>query len=263
LPLSIDEAIAVLVPVLRRAAKPGERVSHDRRPFGCDIWISDIAKSYLRGAPMEETEEAELQPFYDAAWELSRRGVLRPGPAFARGQNMAHTAGDGFSLTAFGRDWVDKFDQPGPFPSDSSRFAALISPYVIRFGTGFKERAMEAASCYRTLSYLACCSMCGAACESILLALAIAKKGGDEAVVLLIYEKRNGRRNLIDAVTADIPGWLQEAIRTAASLLSYRRDASSHGHAVGLGEFQAHDAMSRLLRFAQLAHDEWDVITAP
>jgi hypothetical protein len=262
LPITLDEAIAVIVAVLRGAAKADERVP--RREYQCDLWVIRVAETHLRRqSPLEELKESDLQPFYDAAWELSRRGVLRPGPAFARGQNAANTAGDGYSLTAFGHGWVEKYDQPGPFPLDPGRFAAILSPYADLFGPGFEERASEAAACYRTLNYLACCSMCGAACESILLASAIEKKSGDEKAVLSVYLARDGRRRLIDLITTNLPAWLLEAIRTASTLLSYWRDASSHGHAVGLGEFQAHDALSRLLRFAQLAHDEWDTITAP
>jgi hypothetical protein len=163
---------------------------------------------------------------------------------------MTNTAGDGFSLTAFGRSWVERYDQPGPFPLDPGRFAAILSPYVDLFGPGFEERASEAAGCYRALNYLACCSMCGAACESILLALAIGKRGGDERAVLSVYLARDGRRKLIDLIVSNLPGWLSEAIRTASGLLSYWRDASSHGHAIGIGEFQAHEALSRLLRAA-------------
>ena len=261
LPISLDEAIAVIVAELRGAAQPDARVSQHRRPYGCDLWVNRSAQTHLPPQrPFEELRESDLQPFYDAAWELCRRGVLRPGPAFARGQNMTNTAGDGFSLTAFGQDWVERYDQPGPFPLDPGRFAAILSLYADRFGRGFEERASEAAGCYRTLNYLACCSMCGAACESILLALAIGKKR-DERAVLSVYLARDGRRKLIDLIVSNLLGWLSEAIRTASSLLSYWRDASSHGHAVGIGEFQAHDALSRLLRFAQLTHSEWDRIT--
>jgi hypothetical protein len=259
LPISLDEAIAVIVAELRGAAQPDARVAHDRRPYGCDLWVKFSAQTHLQ-RPGEELRASDLQPFYDAAWELSRRGVLRPGPACPRGQNNANTAGEGFSLTAFGRDWVERYDQPGPFPLDPGRFAAILSPYADLFGRGFEERASEAAGCYRTLNYLACCSMCGAACESILLALAIGKKGDEEAV-LSVYLARDGRRKLIDLIVSNLPGWLSGGIRTASSLLSYWRDASSHGHAAGIGEFQAHDALSRLLRFAQLTHDEWDTIT--
>src|SRR5262249_26265663 len=144
--------------------------------------------------------EAELAPFYDAAWELCRRAVLRPGPAFPRGQHMGHTSGDGFSLTVFGRAWIQAYEQQGPVPADPGRFAAIIAPCGGRLGRGFVQRANEAAGCYRAMNYLACCAMVGAACESILLALATAK-AGDEAGVLKRYRAGNGRKAMLDILT--------------------------------------------------------------
>jgi hypothetical protein len=56
----------------------------------------------------------------------------------------------------------------------------VLQPFIGRFGDGFAQRAAEASRCHRTTNYLACCVMAGAAAESILLAVAIAKMAGDE-----------------------------------------------------------------------------------
>src|SRR5260370_27436419 len=45
-------------------------------------------------------------------------------------------------------------------------------------------------------NYLACCAMCGAAAESVLLAIAICKTE-DEAKVLDAYGQRDGRRKVM------------------------------------------------------------------
>ena len=68
----------------------------------------------------------------------------------------------------------------------------MVKPYQVRFGPGFYERAQEAVRCYGAHAYLACCVMCGASAESILLAIAIAKKG-DEEEVLRLYATAQGR----------------------------------------------------------------------
>ncbi len=147
-----------------------------------------------------------------------------------------------------------------PFPLDPGRFAAIITPYAARFGQGFLQRANEAAGCYRALNYLACCAMTGAACESILLALAI-EKDGDEGRVLNLYRRAGGRQRILDLLTGQQTERIRAAVTTASNLLSFWRDETAHGAATAVGEFEAHDAMSRLLRFAQFADAEWDAIT--
>ena len=47
-----------------------------------------------------------LIPFYDAAWDLCRIGVLRPGVFAPVGQEMAAAFGDQFVITEFGREWL-------------------------------------------------------------------------------------------------------------------------------------------------------------
>jgi len=96
-----------------------------------------------------------------------------PGENAPMGNRMSGTEfqGDGFSLTAFGRGWVQTAAQHPP--SDPSRFSEVLQPFIGFFGEGFAQRATEASRCYRTTNYLACCVMAGAAAESILLAVAM------------------------------------------------------------------------------------------
>ena len=75
----------------------------------------------------------------------------------------------------------------------------MIAPFGPIFGSGFQQRANEAIRCYGAHAYLACCVMCGASAESILLNLAIAKDG-DEQRVLNKYRAANGRRTLENLV---------------------------------------------------------------
>jgi hypothetical protein len=75
-------------------------------------------------------------------------------------------------------------------------FEALSS----NFGQSFLQRANEAVQCHRFSAYLACCAMCGAAAEAILLAVAI-KKTGDEAATLKTYGGQGGRYKVTKSVT--------------------------------------------------------------
>ena len=50
---------------------------------------------------------AVSEPLYDAAWELARRGVLRPSPRQSVMQFAAFNAtGGGYTLTEAGREWL-------------------------------------------------------------------------------------------------------------------------------------------------------------
>ncbi|MER2520223.1 MAG: hypothetical protein ABTQ34_05990 [Bdellovibrionales bacterium] len=271
MPISIDEAVTEIVEALRKL--PPLLATHDPNlrssKTGCDIKITEMFGSWWhkqhKGMPqIPDPGEQDYAPFHDAAWELARRGILRAGKAFPGlysfigGEDIA---GNGYSLTEMGREWVAKYDQFGHVPVDPGRFAALIAPYAQKFGEAFIQRVSEAAGCYRTCNYLATCAMAGAACESILLALAI-KKQGDEEAVLKAYLGRDGRQKLIKSLSGNLNGHMRQGIETATQILSYWRDNASHGHATTVSEFAAHDALSRLLRFAQFADGKWEVLTA-
>jgi len=141
-----------------------------------------------------------------------------PGQAFQ---------GDGFSLTEFGRGWVQiAAEHP---PSDPSRFSEVLQPFIGRFGEGFAQLSAEAARCYRTTNYLACCVMAGAAAESILLAVAISKMPGDEGRVLAQYRSAQGRKRITDLITGELRQGLAEQFVTACGILSFWRDEAAHG----------------------------------
>lgn len=269
MPLSLDEALALLVDELRAA--PVLSPHYDPIPrtksFGCDIRLSDVLRKWWfkeHGAkhPVPDPSQIDYAPFQDAAWELARRGIMRPGPVLPVTTMGGHqnTEADGFSLTNAGRDWILNYDQQGPFPVDPGRFSLLINQYADRLGPAFAQRITEAAGCYRSMNYFAACAMAGAACESILIALAV-EKMKDEAKVLRIYLGRDGRRLLINSITDGIKPSLKQAIQTATNILSYWRDTAAHGYATEISEFAAHDALSRLLRFTQFVDANWQELT--
>jgi hypothetical protein len=102
--------------------------------------------------------------------------------------------------------------------------------------------------------------MCGAAAESILLAVAIAKSG-DEAATLATYRTANGRRKVVESVVGQVRQAIADPFRSATGLLSYWRDEAADGLASTISEIEAHEALARLLRFAQFATDNWGELT--
>jgi hypothetical protein len=103
--------------------------------------------------------------------------------------------------------------------------------------------------------------MCGAAAESILLAVAI-QKSGDEAATLTLYRTASGRRRVIEGIIGQARQTIAEPFRSATGLLSYWRDEAAHGLASAISEIEAHEALARLLRFAQFATENWDELTS-
>jgi hypothetical protein len=167
--------------------------------------------------------------------------------------------GDGFSLTEYGRGWVQAAAQHPP--TDPSRFSEVLQPFIDRFGEGFAQRAAEASRCYRTTNYLACCVMAGAAAESILLAVAIEKVGGHEGTVLAEYRGAHGRKKIIDRITGGLRQGLAEQFVTVGGILSFWRDEAAHGMRTTITEGEAQASLAQLLRFAQMTSDNWVALT--
>jgi hypothetical protein len=90
-----------------------------------------------------------------------------------------------FALTPYGLRWLQSPGLSDANPMEHARFAQLLSRHNARFGDAYRLRASEAVDCYEGRTYFACCAMCGAAAESILLALAIAKLGEEEALMCM------------------------------------------------------------------------------
>lgn len=219
----------------------------------------------------QDEREPYVAPFYDAAWELCRRGVLRPAAAVPAGQSAANQIGqrinaapffgDGYSLTAWGREWVGKAaSERATLPSDPGRITEVLQQFKALFGEGYAQRAAEAVSDWRTGNYLSACTMAGAAAESILIAVAIAKSK-NEPKVLSEYRTSRGRTNVIKLVTAGTATGLGERFTNALGILAYWRDEAGHGTASTIGEIEAHEAISRLLRLAQFTSDNWPALT--
>ena len=94
-----------------------------------------------------------------------------------------------------------------------------------------------------------------------MLAIAVAKSG-DEAATLRVYQAAQGRRKITDEIVGASRAALAGPFRSATGLLGYWRDDAAHGIASNISEIEAHEALSRLLRFAQFTNDNWAELTA-
>ncbi len=257
-----EDALKFLIRSLR------EPVRTDCSNYGYDVYVPNIIRAYLRATGGKaqaydvegqlRTTGKELSPqFYAAAWELARRGILRPGVRIMGEQSTDEgSAGNGFSVTPFGKGWLSEDSQDDFIPTEPGRFAAMLEPYRSRFGPGFYERAQEAVRCYGAHAYLACCAMCGAAAESVLVAAAVARNGSEEAV-LKIYASANGRSRVESALLAQVRDQLRREFQGLTVLLKYWRDEAAHGRATLMGDNEAYTSLAMLLRFAKLVADNW------
>jgi len=188
-----------------------------------------------------------------------RRGILRPGVRAFNAQATADGAsGNGYSITPFGHQWLAESDRDDFVPTEPERFAQMLAPYQGRFGSSFQERGQEAIRCYGAHAYLACCTMCGAAAEAILLATAIAKS--DESTVLKQYNSSGGRRRVENLIL----GKARQELRDVGymTLLKYWGDQAAHGKLSGIKDNEAYTSLALLLRFAIFVNENWVELVA-
>jgi hypothetical protein len=243
-----------------RGQRSGPRETDFYLPdFVWNFWFPHLDRSGGRYMNANELEQERFTPFYDAAWELCRIGVLRPGECSPRGMSHPKMFGDHYVITAFGREWLQSAKERTII--DSGRLAELLNTFSIRFGDGYAQRASEAVRTYRTANWLAASVMSGAAAESILIALAVAKSG-DERRVLKTYNGPGGRAATTKMVVHGVRPSLQQHLENALLVLQYWRDNASHGLATSITEIEAHASIMQLLRLAQFADKNWDSLTA-
>jgi hypothetical protein len=260
---SVDDAIGVILDLIRK-----------RRPeiiaLGYDVYLPGAWNIYAieSGMVLAGDRDALLRigpqvsaTFSAAGWELCRRGILRPGVQNVESQSPLSAVPDrGYSITPAGKRWLAAADPLLYVPTDPSRLAQILAGFSPKFGPGFGQRAEEAVRCYNALAYLACCAMCGAAAESILLAVAIDRRG-DADPVLRDYRASGGRARVEKNLLGQVGEPTSSRFRTFMDLLNYWRDDSSHGTFSTIADLEAFDALSRLMRFARFATDQWVVLT--
>src|SRR5688500_17610903 len=91
--IHVEDALEYLIKALAKVPlppvdKPGGR---NLLQHGAEVWIPDLVAAYWRERKVRVDEMRDEEkwpyftPFYDAAWELCRIGVLRPGEYAALG----------------------------------------------------------------------------------------------------------------------------------------------------------------------------------
>ncbi len=254
---SLDEAISIMVADLR-AFIEGRR----QKDYGYHVCPSQTAHRWAWAKSSRDQSQAQrlaidVSPlFYEAAWELCRRGILRPG-LMTRGMQALEDWG--YSLTSFGTEWLKNANGGDLVILESGSLAQVLSGYAKLFGEGFHQRSQEAIGCRRTEAWLACCAMVGAASESILLSVAIAKTGNEEEV-LESYSRRDGRRNVIKLLVGGAPKHLADAFATFMGLLSYWRDDAAHGKVSPISVANADEALRQLLHLCQWTEANWELL---
>jgi hypothetical protein len=171
------------------------------------------------------------------------------------------SSGDGYTVTPFGEQWLAESDKDDFVPTEPERFGELIAKYKDRFGPTFQERSQEAVRCYGAHAYLACCAMCGAAAEAILLAVAI-EKVGDVEKVLREYNTAGGRQRTENRVLGQATEPIRKECRGYLVLLKYWRDRAAHGSISGIDDNEAFTSLALLLRLAAYVNDHWLQLTS-
>jgi len=265
---SEEDALAVIIGALR---SPRRRDPVSQPTYGYDLYIPNVVHDQLaqekeqrRPANAGMTSyrfntDMHAEEYYSAAWNLCLRGVLAPG--VVRPGMTGVVIGAGFNLTAYGRQWLQDASGFECVPAEHGRFAQILAGHAQRFGKGYHSRAQEASRCYQAHAYYACCAMCGAAAESILLALAIGKTG-DETAVLRDYNTASGRSKIERLLTGQMKDHLRQSLMNYMDLLKYWRDSAAHGAIVDVGEEEAFSSLMLLLRLAQFGDSYWSDLTA-
>ncbi|MBE9137460.1 hypothetical protein IQ254_09590 [Nodosilinea sp. LEGE 07088] len=268
---SEEEASALILSHLRN----GKKGDPNNSDYGNDLYIPNVVLACLDevqaewrrqnvGVGMVRLEldtQTNSESFYDAAWSLCTRGILRPGITITGRQfEYAGVIGAGFNLTPYGRQWLSEVSGYECIPSEFGRFSQLLATHAQRFGDGYQVRSQEAVRCYRAHTYLACCVMCGAASESILLSLAIAKTGNEERVIT-DYRTGKGRSRIENLILSNQNSHVQQELPNYTSLLTYWRNDAAHGEETKISEEEAFTSLILLLRFAQFSDDRWDKLT--
>jgi len=259
--LTDEEALAHLITWLRnRVERQPQGDGRSLEPYGFDLY-NELLQQKLHLYPIDPTDAQIIKekiPFLNGIWDLCTRGILRPGAvAFTSGRSV--TVGSHFALTSYGLRWLQNPILSDANPMEYGRFSQLLSHHDTRFGDAYRLRASEAVRCYEGRTYFACCAMCGAGAESVLLALATAKFG--ETDTLREYQRSGGRWKIRNRLVSTARAEIQNSFDSYLQLLNYWRDESAHGVSISIGEEGAFTSLLLLLRFANLADTEWDTLT--
>lgn len=253
--MDLDEAIGLSLKLL----KDGKLAK-----YGYDFYPPAAAeyeiytRQQIRGSEGQAMVVDLSVLFLDAAWIICQRGFVRPGTRHMQGQPV--DAG-GYSLTQQGRKLLDQLDDAALVIMQPGALAKALSDYEAKFGSGFVQRSQEAIRCRDASAWLGCCSMVGAAAESVLLAVAIAKVG-NETAVLNEYQSSSGRRKVLNMIVGQKPQHIRDQLVLFTNIISMWRDEASHGKSTPIDTANADEALRQLLHMCQWVDREWTTLTS-
>lgn len=262
-----EDLIPFLFKTLKDRLGNGARAQHPGVRTDCDLYAYDIAYSWLLKAnpgvsqhqqDFERLKEQLVAIVVEAAWELIRRGGLRPGGLTFPDTNASDPGR--FCLTARGREWLATADESHYIIMQSSALRAVFEGLCSRFNEGFAQRSAEAVRCREADAYLACCVMCGAAAESVLLSLAVAKIK-DEKKVLNEYLSSGGRGRVINNLVGQEPKPIADDFKKRMVVIAFWRDDAAHGLGSPITAPEADFTLRELLLLAQFATHHWERLT--
>lgn len=196
----------------------------------------------------------------DALWDLCRKNILRPGVSHHNNTfSPVLTVNDGYAVTEYGKNWLSAFNTSDLLPADPHKLSSVFEQHQTLYGYNYYKRAKEAVNCYLSGNYLACCVMCGAATESILLSAAFIKKDRDS--ILSEYKSSGGRRKIENVLFGKAPKEIKDRYSKYTDIISYWRDETGHGHDTDVDCDEAFISMLTLLRFAVFIKEHWEEIT--
>lgn len=224
----------------------------ERSCYGYDVYVRNVILDFVEKnyehpkEPMDSFHDKLSPVFLDACWELSRRGIIRPNTRDTKGQGSS--AGIGYSVTEFGKQWLKEVDFDDYVPTEPGRFAQMLEPFKKLFIPEFHQRAQEAIRCYGGHCYLACLAMTGAASEAILKSIVNELKITD----LRDFYKT---KNVINKIQSS--GVIKrEELEKYTELIKYWRDEGMHGQDLRPIEAHAFTSLALLLRFANFVKDK-------
>ena len=252
--MDVDQAIGIAI----RALKEGQSAR-----YGYDFYGRAAAEFAAKQQTSNGDERAKITSectplFEEAGWLLSLRGVLRPGV-----RSMGAQAADpgGYSLTSSGRQRLEDLDDTNVEVYQSGSLIDTFRGFSGRFGAGFEQRAVEAVRCRDAGVWLASCVMSGAAAEAVLLAIATAKTG-DEQAVLQTYRRANGRRDTLKLIAGNAKQHIRDPLLAFTGIISAWRDEAGHGAATQISTANADEALRQLLHMCQWTQREWVTLTS-
>jgi hypothetical protein len=157
--MHLDDAQQFIVEKLRQPhANQSEYGYAIYLPKIVSIYLEEIEKipEHLLNRGSHPRFRAVMPAFCDAAWELCRRGILRPSVQALSDPGTAN--GLGYSLTAVGLRWINETGPKTLIPG-GDRLSEMFQTLAEKLGPGFSQRSVEASTCHRFGAYLACCAL--------------------------------------------------------------------------------------------------------